>query len=76
MLAAMNDAILDEIYERSHGRQLTVAMLRGMLKQFFVEAKAREFLERAAALKTPDPAMRKRIEETLKRMSGADTKTK
>lgn len=40
MLAAMNDAILDEIYERSHGRQLTVAMLRGMLKQFFVEAEA------------------------------------
>lgn len=40
MLAAMNDAILDEIYERSHGRQLTVAMLRGLLKQFFVEAEA------------------------------------
>ena len=40
------------------------------------KVKAREFLERAAALKTPDPEMRKRIEETLKRMSGADTKTK
>lgn len=40
------------------------------------KAKAREFLERAVALKTPDPEMRKRIEETLKRMSGADTKTK
>lgn len=39
--------------------------------------KAREVLERAAALKTPDPRMRKRIEETLKRLQGgADTKTK
>lgn len=37
---ATTDALLLEIYDRSRGRDLTAAMLRGMLKQYFAPAQA------------------------------------